>query len=379
MLPTGITLTVRLGEKKTDPAPRLIVDAIQSVEVTHRDEGRSGFQIVLQVGRLGPADLKNYQLLKHPLLTPGHRVILIVTLNAKAYLLIDGIITHQQFSPSMEPGASSFTITGEDVSVMMDRAEKPAQHPKQDEQRIVEQLLKNYSDYGVQPQVEKPPLSAPSEQDRIPMKQGTDLGQIQFLAQRNGFVFYITPGPGLEKNTAYWGPPKKPREKAQKALTANMGSYTNLDSISFQHNALSPTKVVGRLQDRQSNRIEDFTIADSDRPHLSANPSIQNKTCVKQTFFEQTGHTLTEARSRAQAMTNKSVDAAVTATGEVDTVRYGALLQIRQLVGLRGLGYSYDGHYYVKQVTHKLRKGEYKQSFTLTREGITSTVDRLPV
>ena len=39
------------------------------------------------------------------------------------------------------------------------------------------------------------------------------------------------------------------------------------------------------------------------------------------------------------------------------------------LVGVRGVGNSYDGSYYVKQVTHRLKLGEYKQSFSLSREG----------
>ena len=39
-------------------------------------------------------------------------------------------------------------------------------------------------------------------------------------------------------------------------------------------------------------------------------------------------------------------------------------------MGVRGAGYSYDGFYYVRSVTHNIRKGEYQQSFTLTREGL---------
>jgi hypothetical protein len=60
---------------------------------------------------------------------------------------------------------------------------------------------------------------------------------------------------------------------------------------------------------------------------------------------------------------------AVTATGQVDAVRYGRALRSRRLVGLRGVGASYDGVYYVKQVTHQIKRGDYKQSFTLSREG----------
>ena len=376
MLVSGITLTVSIGKQKPEPVSRSLIDAIQSVEVNHSDEGRSGFQIVFQVGRLGAKDLQDYQLITNPLLVPGNRAILIVTLKARAELLMDGIITHQQFSPSPEPSASTFTITGEDVSVMMDRKEGTEEHPRQDEGAIVTQLLNKYSKYDVKPDVAKPLVgAAPSDKREIPIKQGTDLEYIQQLAQRNGYVFYIEQTSG--KNIAYWGPAKRPKSGSQKALTINMGAYTNLDSISFQHNALDPTLVFAQVQDRESNRIEQISILDTDRPNLSKMPSIKNEDCVRHQMFHETQHTINSARARAQSITNRSVDNVISATGELDTLRYGALLKVRELVGLRGVGYSYDGLYYVKQVTHKLRKGDYKQSFTITREGVGSTVDSL--
>jgi hypothetical protein len=57
----------------------------------------------------------------------------------------------------------------------------------------------------------------------------------------------------------------------------------------------------------------------------------------------------------------------------LDTVRYGGLLQARGLVGMRGAGALHDGLYYVKRVTHVITKGEYRQNFTLTREGLGTT------
>ena len=79
-----------------------------------------------------------------------------------------------------------------------------------------------------------------------------------------------------------------------------------------------------------------------------------------------------QAFSRAQGKTDSSVDNVATASGELDVLRYGSILWPRSLVGLRGAGYSYDGFWYVKRVTHKIKKGEYKQSFTLSREGMGS-------
>jgi hypothetical protein len=73
----------------------------------------------------------------------------------------------------------------------------------------------------------------------------------------------------------------------------------------------------------------------------------------------------------------KSADA-VTGTGALDVLRYGHTLKARGLVGVRGAGQAFNGLYFVKSVTHKIKQGEYKQDFTLTRNGLVSTVPRVP-
>ena len=69
----------------------------------------------------------------------------------------------------------------------------------------------------------------------------------------------------------------------------------------------------------------------------------------------------------------------VTATGTLDVMRYGEVLKARRLVGLRGVGEAFDGLYYVKSVTSKIKRGEFKQDFTLTRNGLISTLSNIPV
>src|SRR5277367_5537910 len=65
---------------------------------------------------------------------------------------------------------------------------------------------------------------------------------------------------------------------------------------------------------------------------------------------------------------------AVTGDGSLDVTRFGGILKARQLVGVRGAGPAFDGLYYVKTVTHKIKRGEYKQDFKLSRNGLVSTV-----
>ncbi len=385
MFASGINLTIKAGKKGTIPVSREFLEALQSVEVTHADKGRSGFQIILQVGRSGSADLKDDPLLKDAKLKPGNRVILTISLNGSPQVLMDGLITHQQFSPSLRPGQSTFTLTGEDISIAMDRKNEPEQHPAENDRTIVQQLLDKYSDYKIQlepPQIPAQDISdkAPSIEKRIPVKLGKDLEYIQYLAKRRGYVFYITPGPRSGQNTAYWGPPKTPKLKeTQKALTVNMGGYTNVESIDFQHNALRPTQAFGRVQSRDNNKINEFKLKDSTRPPLGKTSPFSYPPLTGQSFFQQSGHTQQQAIALAQAKIDRSVDDAVKVVGQLDTTRYGAILQIRKLVGLRGVGRSFDGLYYVERVTHSLRPGEYKQSFTISREGLDSKVDRVRV
>ncbi|MBO3457577.1 hypothetical protein G7B40_009185 [Aetokthonos hydrillicola Thurmond2011] len=368
----GISLSLLIGKVKPTKAPRELMEALDSVEVTHNEQGRSGFQISFRVGRSGVKDQQDFNLLKSPLLAPFNRVMIIVNINATAKILMDGIITLKQFSPG-ELGRSTLNITGEDVSVMMDLEEKSIEHPQQDETKIVRHIVSKYSKYGFDLEVVPPEFQdTPEKTRRTPVQQGTDLKYIQEMASRFDHVFHITAGPTQGRNKAYWGPPKR-KTKIQKALTVNMGSYSNVESINFQYSALAPATVDGYVQDRNSNQqtrvLQMFT---SDRPNLSAHPALTTQSHRRTTIFRETGRLTAQSLSRAQAIIDNSTEQVVTASGELDVTRYGTILELRGLVGLRGVGLSHDGVYYVKSVTHKLREGEYKQSFTITREGLGS-------
>ena len=64
--------------------------------------------------------------------------------------------------------------------------------------------------------------------------------------------------------------------------------------------------------------------------------------------------------------------------GELDVVRYGRILEARRLVGVRGAGDPFDGLHYVTSVTHAIKRGEYRQSFTLARNALISTLPTVP-
>jgi len=151
------------------------------------------------------------------------------------------------------------------------------------------------------------------------------------------------------------------------------GPEMNVASISFAYNAMAPTIVDDVVQDRLTGEeLPVMTFASLRLPPLAAMPALPLQLPnVRTSLLEQsTGLTIVEAYARAQGVTEKSVDAVVTAQGELDGLRYGDTLSPRGIVGLRGAGFTYDGLYYVKSVSHSIAKGQYKQKFTLTREGV---------
>jgi hypothetical protein len=203
------------------------------------------------------------------------------------------------------------------------------------------------------------------------VQQGTDLEHLKEIGRRFGHVFYVEPGPAPGMNLAYWGPPRR-SVVPQSALSVNVGPETNVESINFTNNALAPTVVADVVQDAQYDAaVPVVTFFGTREPPLAAKPALPfNLPNVRTSLLEQVnGQTSTQAYARAQGVTDRSLDGVVTAQGELDALRYGGLLSPRGVVGLRGAGYTYDGLYYVKSVSHSIAKGSYKQRFTLTREG----------
>jgi hypothetical protein len=379
----GLNLTLSIGAFVPSPVPAALAQALQSVEVTHTDEGPSGFQLTFYADRSGAFN-QDYPLLNSTLLQPFNRVLITVTFNGTPLVLMDGLITHQQLTPGNASQPSSLVITGEDLSVLMDMVEVSFEYPLMDDALVVAAVLVKYESFGVLPFIVptlntfiRTPLEGAWQQ------METDRKYLLKLAANNGYVFYVEPGPVSLTNTAYWGPLHPPGAVPQKALTVNMGPFTNVETINFSYDALAVTGVLGTIQDPDSNLDVPLVIETSSpaRTPLSSNPAISAQRMIKHRLFNsvvqcsqgyQRFINTFEAVATAQSITDQSTANVVTAEGELDVLSYGGLLSAHGLVGVRGAGYSYDGTWYVKSVTHTISNSQYKQRFTLTREGLGS-------
>lgn len=205
-------------------------------------------------------------------------------------------------------------------------------------------------------------------------QRGTDRSYLQALAAANDYVFFVQPGLAPLQNIAYWGPVSR-IGLPQKALTVDAGPETNVESISFSYDGLTPVQVYGLVSDQElETDVPILTMTSSRLPPLSSLPPlIVNQPFVRKQELAYEGGNSIEAEALAQAITDQSLDSAVTADGTLDVLRYGDILMAPGLVGVRGVGFSYDGYYMVKQVSHQISQGKYTQSFSLSREGLGST------
>ncbi len=366
-----IQLQLLLGLAVPSPAPVELMTVLQSVEVTQSE--LSGFQVSFRVARGAFASM-DYAVVSHPLLKPGNRLIITVTANTVPRVIMDGVITHHQFTYD-DKGARLLTVTGEDISLLMDMYDIPLEYPGLGDWEIANTVLVKYTGFGIIPTV-IPTLtdlvSLPVE--RIPQQSGTDRAYLKSLAAEHGYIFFVQPGAVPGQNIAYWGPITR-IGLPQKALTVDAGPATNVQSINFSYDALAPEQIIGQVSDEEAEVVLPVVTFASTRPPLASEPAlIVNQPFVRKSLLDYQGSSYLDAQIRAQMLTDQSVASVVTANGTLDVLRYGDILTAPGLVSLRGAGFSYDGNYYLKSVTHHISLGQYTQDFSLAREGLGSTI-----
>ena len=371
----GIFLTLLVGPTVPVPVPQEVVDALTGVQVTVAAGQRSGFQLTFTLTNKSPLQTAFLLMAGQ---TPLLRVIIVVTINGLPQVLMDGVLTHTEVNPGAKPGQSALTVTGEDLTRVMDLQDLSGiiLFPAMPLEARVALIIAKYAVYGMIPLV-IPSLftDVPIPVERIPAQQGTDLKYIEQLASQVGHVFYIDPGPVPGTNTAYWGPEIK-FGVPQPALNFDMDAYTNVESLNFSFKSTEYTLPIVFIQNQLTHVPIPIPIPPINplQPPLGAIPPLPTSVTVLRDTAKLSPM---QAISRGLKVAGQAQDA-VTGTGTLDVLRYGRLLQARKLVGVRGAGTAYDGLYYVKSVTTNLKRNEIKQTFNLTRNGLVSITPVVP-
>ena len=378
----GVYLSLMMGALGTNPVPREVIDALLRISVTTAAGSASGFQLSFAISQ---NSLIGRELLPSGFFDPPARVQILVTINGASDVIMDGVVTRQEMAPANQPGASTLTITGSDVSQMMDLIDFSGfPWPAMPAEARVAIMIAKYAPYGMIPTVIPTPfIAVENPVSKIPSQRGTDLSYIKQLANDVGYTFYVdtTSTPGM--NIAYWGPEIK-NGVVQPALSVNMDAETNVESLSFSFDGMAKKLFLFWVKPDISPLafpvpLPDITILN---PPLGRqiplplgtvnlntpdNPKKDNATSKLD---------IPKAIMRGLAQAAQSADV-IGGNGTLDVTRYGRPLRARQLVGVRGAGELYDGSYYVKSVTHTIQRGSYKQAFTLSRNARVAQSSRV--
>lgn len=364
-----------IGPAVPVPVPQVVLDALTSVTVTTTSgESASGFELKFTLSNNSP--LHTIFLLSGGSMPPIMRVVIVVTISGMPHVLMDGVMLDHNVTPGTDQGHSELTVMGKDLTAVMSYIDfSGIPYPALPNFAKVAQILAKYAGLGIVP------LTIPEivtdihiPTSRFERQQGNDLAYIQELARRSGYVFYLDPGPLPGMSIAYWGPEVKVG-LPQSALNTNMDAHTNVDSLSFRFEKMKKKMPLIFIYEEVTKAVIPIPVPDISplNPPLGLIPPLppQIEPLIDSVFASPL-----QAVMMGLAEASKSSDA-VFADGSLDVVRYGRPLKARQLVGVRGAGAAFDGLYYVTSVTHSIKRGQYKQSFRLARNGLVSTIPKV--
>ena len=373
---SGVHLSLLIGPAVPVPVSKEVLDALESVKVISKATGTSGFELVFRISVQSP--LQTLFLVGTGVSIPLVRVVVAVTVSGTTTVLIDGVMTDHRVAPDVKDGMTTLTITGEDLSRVMDYIDfSGLPYPAMPPELQVLTALSKYALLGVVPMViPSVMLDVTLPTVQILRQQGTDLEHIRRLAELVGYTFYLDPGPAIGTSVAYWGPPIR-WGGVQPALGIDADASSNVESLSFSFSNEDSSLPILIVQEPITKAAIPIPIPDINplSPPLGLVPPIPKHFPVIEGVAK-----LPPVRALLIGLaTNAQAADAVTATGALDVVRYGHVLAARRLVGVRGAGTAFDGLWFVTSVTHDLKRGQYRQQFTLGRNGMVSTLPSVAV
>jgi hypothetical protein len=288
-----------------------------------------------------------------------------VTTDDEEQELFSGYVTHLRTHIAPDEEGSYVEILGMDATSLMGLEEKIKDWPGKSDSDIAREIFQTYGLAGV---VDETGVLR-DEAINTTMQRETDIQFLKRLARRNGFECFV------KSKMAYFRKPVL-TEPPQPVLAAHFGEETTLTSFEAKVDALRPTRIESHQIDVIAKEAQAATVESSDlRPlgrdaalSLSAPNGIESRMFVKHAVAT----SVLEMQNLGGALLNES-GWFVEGKGEVDTSIYGAVLQARRLVPVKGVGEAFSGLYYVTNVRHVFGGDRYIQHFTARRNALAPT------
>jgi phage protein D len=288
--------------------------------------------------------------------------------------VFDGYVTAIDLSLGSTRATTFVEVSGMDTSVLMSLEEKIAPWANMADSDIVQQIL---GDYDVNVTADTT-ATVHQDNDTTILQRSTDLEFVRELARKNGLEFYFETDDQNGKITGFFQAPQLDGTP-QADLIIQLGDQSNLKSFSAHLSGQRPLNVKTQQMDIKSNSPNTAQVSDTALTTLGkkdASALIGDAIDALVTPKEAPAQMLvlgtptsdaTELTTIAQAVRDEA-GWLITATGEVNSDAYQAVLRPRRLVLVKGAGNSFNGKYYVTKVVHEITvDGNYTQKFEARR------------
>ncbi|HEX8354679.1 MAG TPA: contractile injection system protein, VgrG/Pvc8 family [Pyrinomonadaceae bacterium] len=294
-----------------------------------------------------------------------NRLVVTVTADDEEHELVSGYVTHLRASIAPAEEGSHVEILGMDVTSLMALEEKLKDWPGKSDGDIAREIFQNY---GLAAEVEETGVMR-EEAVNTTMQRETDIQFLKRLARRNGFDCFVKGGRGYFRRPVLTDPPLA-------VLAAHFGEETTLTSFEAKADALRPTRVESHQLDVIAKEPQVAAVEESGlRPlgrdaalSLAPPDGVESRLYVKHAV----GTTVGEMKNLGGALVEEA-GWFVEGRGEVDTSVYGAVLQARRLVPVKGVGEAFSGLYYLTNVRHVFGGERYIQHFRGRRNALAPT------
>ena len=361
MNPDSITYTLMIGEV---PAPPTLIDALQEIEIDCAVAEASAFRLRFGITKTEVGDWSILDVDPFPPLMPIS--IRIQRGFEPPLAVINGYVSEHAVVSADQPGSSTLDVTGMDATFTMNLSETVVAWPNMPDSEIAGAI---FTQNGIVPEVEPtPPVLV--EPDGTTIQRGTDIRFLRRLARRNGFECYVQPEPLTGRDIGYF----RPRElegEAEAVLSVNFGIDTNVRDFRVTYELARPTAATATGLDTMTKTLQPALAPTSLELPLGLEGTLEREFPPGVVLPADTGLMRTAELQRSiQAAVDRSTWA-VTATGtagsDVPVLAPGGLVDIR------GLGWLYNGSYYLTRVKHLIAAGDYSQHFEAERNAVVET------
>ena len=288
-----------------------------------------------------------------------------------------GFVSGADLKLSSTPGQTTFDVLLVDTSLLLGMEEKVVVWSDLSDSDVIDQIAGEYAD---DTDIEST-QAVHAANENVLVQRATDLQFVRMLARRNGLEFAFETDIDSGDVVAVCKTPQLDGTP-QPDLAIQFGNESNLVSFAVRVDGRRPlnvkiTQTAMHAKTPNSAQIPDVSLDLLGADDLVA--LIGNRVDALAPALEATAQLLilgppTSDATALNTLAQAARDEAgwfMTANGEINCDAYGAVLQPRRTVLVKGAGELYSGKYYVNRVTHKVTSdGRYRQTFEARRNAL---------